>query len=228
MSADVTFGEPSAAAPRSIDFSTSSQERTPMIKGYDYLAAPLNALRSGNPRLAIQQLEELAVVKPEIIETTYHLARAYQAAGDDQKARALLAEVADMGNHPFRAHAQAQLAKLGGPPASGNTGIVPPHVTEAIAEAAHNTGIVPPHVTEAAAEEAHNTGIVPPHVAEQVNAEVEPAAAVEAPVETASQDAAPAEAAAEQAAPAEAPKAKGKKGKAAPADGSGDPGQSAS
>ena len=99
-----------------------------MTKGYDYLAAPLTALRAGNSRLAIQQLEELAVVKPEIIEVQYHLARAYQAAGEDEKARALLAEVANIGDHPFRAHAQAQLVKLGGPAASANTGIVPPHV----------------------------------------------------------------------------------------------------
>ena len=208
-----------------------------MTKGYDYLAAPLSALRAGNVRQAIQQLEELSVVKPDLVEVQYHLARAWQAAGDEDKARALLSEVAASSDHPFRSHAQAQLTKLGGPASTGpapggNTGIVPPHVTEAIEAAAEpqNTGIVPPHVTDAveAAAEPHNTGIVPPHIAEQVNAEVSEQAP-EAPVETAAQDAAPAESAAQDAAPAEsAPKGKGKKGKAAPASDAGDPGQSAS
>lgn len=165
ISADVTFGEPSASASKISDFSTPPQVSEPMNKGYDYLAAPLTALRAGNTRLAIQQLEELAVVKPELVEVQYHLARAYQAAGDEPRARALLAEVADTGDHPFRAHATAQLVKLGGPPAeTANPGVVPPGA-------------------------GRNTGIVPPHVAEVSNAAV-PSEAPEAPVEVASQVAA--------------------------------------
>lgn len=172
ISADVTFGEPSASASKISDFSTPPQVREPMNKGYDYLAAPLTALRAGNTRLAIQQLEELAVVKPELVEVQYHLARAYQAAGDEPRARALLAEVADTGDHPFRAHATAQLVKLGGPPAeTANPGVVPPGA-------------------------GRNTGIVPPHVAEVSNAAVAPEAP-EAPVEAASQVAAEAVAAEE-------------------------------
>ena len=46
-----------------------------MTKGYDYLAAPLTALRAGNSRLAIQQLEELAVVNSNVRPTRERMKR---------------------------------------------------------------------------------------------------------------------------------------------------------
>jgi hypothetical protein len=58
---------------------------------------------------------------------------------------------------------------LGGEGEPHNTGIVPPHITDAPHyEEPQNTGVVPPHITDAPQYDVedgpHNTGVVPPHI----------------------------------------------------------------
>jgi len=174
-----------------------------MKSDYDYLAAPLAALRAGETTRAIQQLEELRVVKPELVEVIYHLGRAWQAAGDNDKAIACYQEVMEDASHPYFAHARVRLAELGVDPDRASTGVVP----DAVVEASHSEVVLKPlpEVAEAPAEQAQPEveAAEPEAVASQ-----EPAAEGEPEVATdAAQEPAPADAA--------APKGKGKKSKAA-------------
>lgn len=120
MVTEVTVGESALGPPVRTVFSPLSShasDRKPM-KTLDYLAAPLAALKAGDANKAIRMLEEIAVVHPEVVETPYHLARAYEKSGDAVRARELYAEVVTDGGHPFFSHAQNRLNELGGPPTS--------------------------------------------------------------------------------------------------------------
>lgn len=170
---------------------------------YDYLASPLNALRAGDHKRAIQQLEELRAVKPDLIEATYHLARAWQAAGDNDKAKEHYAEVLENSAHPFFAHTRVRLSEMGLDPdavrgaAPGNTGIVPPDIARATdSEVPAQQSASPEPILEAVADDAAQAEAAPSE---------EPAALEEAgESEASADDAAQADAAAGS---------KGKKGK---------------
>lgn len=217
MRTALNVGEPTAAPAGTRDFTASpSNERTPMKNEYDYLATPLAALRGGDATRAIRMLEELVVVKPELVEVTYHLARAWQSAGDAEKARGYYLEVLADARHPFHAHARVRLSELGGAPPAGNGGVVPQSVaeqtgSEAVSTEAPAEVLMPESATaqaEAPAAEAGNGGVVPEHVAEETNSA---AVSTEAP------------------APAHQAKGKGKKAKAtepAPEGGAGQEGAS--
>ncbi len=175
---------------------------------YDYLASPLAALRSGDARRAIRQLEELRDVKPELVEATYHLARAWQTAGDNDKAKAYYAEVLADASHPFFAHTRVRLSEMGVDPDSVRSSHGP------------STGIVPDRVAEATGSEVAPQPVTGP------SEEAAPEATQAEPAAEAVAEATQAEPAAE-AAPSEAPKAKGKKAKgAAPSEGGGQDGAS--
>lgn len=190
------FNASSSPAPR------SPKESTTMKKDYDFLAAPLAALRAGEVGRAIQMLTELQMVKPEITETVYHLGRAHQAAGDHVSARLAYEEVVAQSGHSFYSHALARLTELS-PARATNTGIVPPHITEAIAEA---TVVVvePPAAPSAEA---------PSEDAAQVESSPAQAEAVPAPPAE-SATASQVEAASAEQAPSPAAGKKGKKAKA--------------
>lgn len=184
------FSPPSSSFPK---------ESSPMKKEYDFLAAPLAALRAGEVGRAIQMLTELQMVKPDLTDTVYHLGRAHQAAGDAIAARAAYEQVVADPGHTFHAHALARLTELGPPPAAqvevqveASVVAVPELVQEA-AEAALVAQIA----------EENNAGVVPPHVAEEATAQAD--------------DTAPGEAA--PATPAPTGK-KGKKGRSHPGPGS--------
>ena len=125
MVTEVTFGESGLGPPaRSVlsPLSSPVSDRKSM-KTLDYLAAPLAALKAGDANKAIRMLEEIGVVHPELVETSYHLARAYEKVGDLARARELYAEVVSDGGHPFFSHAQNRLNELGGPPTSAATSV---------------------------------------------------------------------------------------------------------
>ena len=171
-----------------------------MKSEYDYLAAPLAALRAGETSRAIQQLEELRVVKPELVEVIYHLGRSWQAAGDNDKAIAFYQEVLTDSSHPYFAHARVRLSELGVDPDRGSPGIVPDAVAQQTSSEVVHQPL--PEVAEAPAEVAQ---AAEPEVATQPEAPAdEPAAEGEPEV---AQEVAPDAAA--------APKGRGKKGKAA-------------
>lgn len=174
-----------------------------MKSEYDYLATPLAALRAGETTRAIQQLDELRIVKPELVEVIYHLGRSWQAAGDNDKAIAFYQEVMQDPSHPYFAHARVRLSELGVDPDRSSPGIVP----DAVAEATHSE--VPHQPLPDVIEELPQEAPAETTQAEAVQADEpealssqEPAAEGETEV---AQDAAP---------DAAAPKSRGKKGKA--------------
>ena len=162
LTSDLNVGEPGTGLKQHRDFSVQSPTESKSM-GYDYLAAPLAALKAGDHARAARMLEELAEIKPELIEATYHLGRAYEGVGNADGARGAYQQVVNTDGHPFYTHALSRLNALGGPLSpSGNTGIVPPHLQDA-AQAA-------PEVEAAGPQQSDNTGIVPPHIADAVDA----------------------------------------------------------
>lgn len=172
---------------------------------FDYLAAPLSALKAGDAARAIRMLNEILVVHPEIVETSYHLARAYEMAGDLDQARTAYAEVVADGSHTFFNHARNRLNEIGAPDAAQAAA---PAVEEEPSEYAEV--VQTPHpapVAEAPAPEAAPPEAAPPEAAppeapaepseyDAATQAGEPAAAEPAAVEPAAAD----EAAADEAA----------------------------